>query len=101
MAMFAIHDGQTVLNVIVADNAEEARAVTDPSLQILEVEHDSIGIGWQKYGGGWRPASPYPSWEWDESQQLWVAPVPEPAPSKEFLYVWDEETVSWIAISRP
>jgi hypothetical protein len=49
------------------------------------------------------PAQPYPSWIWDETKYLWIAPKLHP----ELLYgnhgaiwAWDEEAQEWIP-TRP
>ena len=38
---------------------------------------------------------PYPSWVFDESTCMWIAPVAKPS---EGLWMWDEATVSWVAL---
>jgi hypothetical protein len=39
------------------------------------------------------PPKDYPSWVLNEDSCLWQAPVPQP----EGNYIWDEETLSWVA----
>lgn len=39
---------------------------------------------------------PYPSWVLNKSTWLWEPPIPRPDDGK--LYIWDEETKSWINI---
>jgi hypothetical protein len=41
---------------------------------------------------------PYPSWVLDEATCLWAAPIDYPADGG--LYVWDEPTVSWVAVEE-
>lgn len=38
---------------------------------------------------------PYPSWVLDEASYDWVAPVPYPTDGG--LYVWDEDSLSWVS----
>ena len=38
----------------------------------------------------------YPSWILDADTTEWVAPVAEPADKDTVLYMWDEDTLSWI-----
>jgi len=44
------------------------------------------------------PPTPYPSWVLDEATCLWVAPIDYPADGGQ--YVWDEPTVSWVAVEE-
>jgi hypothetical protein len=41
------------------------------------------------------PPKPYASWILNESTCQWVAPVSQPSSSTD-IYIWDEETVSWV-----
>lgn len=68
MANFAIIDGDTVVNVIVADSQEIAEEVT--GLSVVETEGEPW-IGWTLIDGGW-VAPPLPP-----------APEPDPAPAPE------------------
>lgn len=88
MPYFAIHDGATVSNVIVADSQLVAESVT--GLSAIETT-GSPWIGWTMEVDGWRPPPPYPSWSWDG--QYWQAPIPDPLDGS----VWDEDSLSWIA----
>lgn len=79
MANYAIHDGTTVVNVIVAESAEIAEQVT--GLTALE----TTGVpwtGWTLHGDAWRPPMPESPgmWEWDEAAQEWVDVTPDPEP---------------------
>ena len=47
------------------------------------------------------PPSPYPSWIYDPNTAQWEAPVPKPYPPPSgFIYVWDEQTQSWVLQPR-
>ena len=90
MPNFAIHDGATVSNVIVADSQEVAESIT--GLSAIDVSDDGEPwIGWTMESEGWRAPSPYPSWVWGGS--AWEAPVADPGDGS----YWDEDTLSWIA----
>lgn len=80
MATYAIHDGQTVVNVIIADDVETAEAAT--GMSALEVDEDGApGIGWTLEGGEWvAPPPPEPVPAEDEPA---VEHVEEPAPEPE------------------
>ena len=43
------------------------------------------------------PPKPYDSWLLDEETCRWLPPIPMPDDNSD--YAWDEETVSWVAIS--
>jgi len=40
------------------------------------------------------PPQPYPSWTLNESTCLWEPPVPHPTDGG--VYVWDEESLTWL-----
>ena len=44
--------------------------------------------------GAFIPPKPYPSWLLNTNTYQWEAPVPYPEDGK--LYVWDEQTQSWV-----
>jgi hypothetical protein len=56
------------------------------------------GIGYSFDGIGFFAPQPYPSWTLNLETYLWEAPVPYPADGKEFEYVWDEATLSWVEV---
>lgn len=91
MATFAIHDGQKVVNVIVADSQSVAEEVT--GLSAIE-SSGTPWFGWTMESEGWRKPSPYPSWVWDGSD--WAAPVERPSDTEDGWYEWNEDSVSWI-----
>ena len=47
------------------------------------------------------PPKPFDSWVINESTCLWEPPVEYPADADTVAYIWDEDTISWIAISDP
>ena len=60
------------------------------------------GIGWSfdpDFGpdGAFIPPQPFPSWVLNPDTALWDAPVP--MPSEGGPWVWDEETLSWVAVT--
>lgn len=44
-----------------------------------------------------KPEQPYLSWSYDKVLGVWVAPKPHP--DDDYVYSWDEESVSWIPVS--
>lgn len=43
---------------------------------------------------------PYPSWLLDPQTCYWNPPVPMPSDSDTVYYKWDEETLSWIPLTK-
>jgi hypothetical protein len=44
------------------------------------------------------PPKPFASWLLNENTCLWEAPISRPAAKGNIIYVWNEDTVSWIEI---
>lgn len=88
MPNYAVHDGATVVNVIVADTQAVAEEIT--GLSAVETTGEPW-IDWTMEAEGWRRPSPFPSWSWNGTD--WEAPVPDPQDGS----VWDEASLSWIA----
>jgi hypothetical protein len=94
MPNFAIHDGTTVLNVIVADSLDIAEQVT--GMSALETE-GAPWIGWTLEAEGWRALRPFTSWEWNG--EAWAAPIAYPQDDAD--YFWNEATQEWVEIVEP
>jgi hypothetical protein len=92
MPNYAVHDGQTVVNVIIADSAEIAEELT--GLTVVETQGEPW-IGWTMENEGWQPPAPFPSWVWNGDE--WEAPVQRPDGD----YTWDETTVAWVPLPQP
>ena len=95
MAFYAIYDGDTVVNVIVADSQETAESVS--GLPALECGDNGPGVGWVRDSIGWKPSqieAPYPSWNWDYEVMAYTAPQPKPE-GEEVMYVWVEDDLNW------
>lgn len=89
MPNYAIHDGKTVINVIVADSAELAESLT--GMSATEVTDDAPWIGWTLEDNGvWKGPQPYPSWVW--TGEAWEAPIEQPTPE----HMWDEDVQDWV-----
>jgi hypothetical protein len=119
MAHFAELDGNNiVLRVVVVNNSD----ITDPNGN----ESESIGQEFchNLYGGRWIqtsynskfrihfagigdtynleedffiPKKQYPSWIFNKEIKNWVPPIPYP--EDELMYEWNEQTVSWKALT--
>lgn len=91
MAVFAVYDGDEIVNIIEAESATVAERVTGKKA----VPHDGrVAIGWSRERGGpWRPPKPFESWRWDGDD--WVPPVPYPPHVPDTYVEWDEQSQSW------
>ena len=59
----------------------------------LHMNYAGIGYVWD--GTGFAQPQPYPSWSLDENY-VWQPPTPYPDDGD--LYVWDEDTTSWVEV---
>ena len=55
-----------------------------------------IGYMWREDLDAFIPPKPYPSWILDEKLCIWFAPVIFPEDGN--VYIWNEESMSWIMI---
>lgn len=53
-----------------------------------------IGYAYREDLDAFIPPQPYPSWILDEYRGVWMPPVPKPEDWP--LYVWDEDSLSWL-----
>lgn len=60
----------------------------------MRKNYAGIGFTYDSQRDAFIPPQPYPSWVLNEDTCLWQSPVPYPQDGN--LYVWDEQTVSWI-----
>lgn len=94
MANYAIHDGSSVINVIVADT----KAIAEEATGMSAIKTTgSPWIGWTMEDEGWRPPTPFASWIWDGS--AWVAPIAHPTDGGNFY--WDEGQGGWVELIIP
>lgn len=98
MSDYAIMDGNTVINVIIADDADTV-AVVLPDADFIAVTEQTgpAYIGGDYTGERFRPPAPFPSWEW--AGESWQPPVPYPSDGAD--YVWDEQQTDWIEYVAP
>lgn len=92
MPNYALHDGVTVVNVIIADSV----AIAEDLSGLSAIETDGTPwMGWTMEAEGWRPPSPFPSWTWNGS--MWESPVERPTGD----YAWDEDGQQWARAQAP
>lgn len=108
MAHFAeIDDNNIVLRVLVVDNSEEHRGqeflandlgfggtwIQTSYNNNIRKQYAGIGFTYDPVADVFIRPTPYPSWVLNANHD-WEPPVPRPSDSG--LWVWDEETVSWV-----
>jgi len=54
----------------------------------------SIGYTYDKTRDAFIPPQPYPSWLLNDNSCLWEPPTPQPDNGE--IYLWDEQTTSWV-----
>lgn len=69
-----------------------------PDGRPLRKNYAGIGFIYDSVRDAFYAPQPYPSWVLDETSCLWKAPVD--APLENGPYKWDEETGSWLTMSK-
>ena len=64
----------------------------------IRYNYAGIGYTYDTVRDAFIAPKPFASWVLDEATCRWEAPIPMPVPNNPPLYVWDEATVSWIAV---
>jgi hypothetical protein len=111
MAHFAKVENGVVTQVIVIDQetlntghwgdpsswiqtSYNTQAGQHPEGRPLRKNYAGIGFTYDSVRDAFIPPKPHASWLLDEATCLWNPPVARPQDGK--MYVWDEETTSWI-----
>jgi hypothetical protein len=97
MPNFAVLDGESVINIIVADSKEIAESLTGKDC--VEATSVKAQVGGTYSEGNFIEPKPYPSWVLDENYE-WNPPVAPPVPDLENpkFYEWNENSLEWILI---
>ena len=90
MANFAIIDGDTVINTIIAESKSIAEEITGKTC-VEYSSSDKAEMGGTYKNNTFIPKKPFDSWLLVDNQ--WVAPVDYPSDEKNYL--WNEATTSW------
>lgn len=90
-------DGQTVINIEVADQ-EWVDAQPDPTIFVTINDDDCVYIGGDYVDGHFYEPQPFPSWT--RNNGSWIPPVPKPADKEpreigDMPWVWNEEKLNW------
>lgn len=109
MAHFAKIENGVVTQVVVVDNAQEARGeefLNSIGLEGTWVQTSynanfgkkfaAIGDTYAPSTGNFKPAQPFPSWTFSNSDWAWKPPKSYPTDGKR--YEWNEELVDWVEI---
>ena len=64
----------------------------------LRKNYAGIGFTYNRELDAFIPPKPYNSWTLNETSCLWEAPTPKPDDGN--LYNWNEETVSWVEVTK-
>lgn len=59
----------------------------------------SIGFTYDAERDAFIPPKNYPSWVLNEETCQWEAPIPKPPDSPIGIWIWDEESLSWVTPS--
>lgn len=107
MAHFAKIIDNTVVEVVVVDNAHEANG--SEYLNALGLEGTwvqtsynsnfgkkfaAIGDTYIASTGNFKPAQVFASWKWNSNEWAWKAPKDYPTDGKK--YTWNEELTNWV-----
>ena len=65
----------------------------------LRKNYAGIGYTYDSDRDAFIPPQPFESWVLNEDTCLWEAPVEYPSDGK--IYVWDEDTTSWVEVAEP
>lgn len=109
MAHFAKIENDKVTNVLViADEYESNGQEFLNSLGLdgewiqtsyngnIRTKYAGIGDNYNRAKDRFEPSSPYPSWKWNEKAYGYEAPTP--MPDDDLLYLWDEDSISWVEV---
>lgn len=108
MAHFAKIENDIVTQVIVVDNQYEQQGqywinnhlglegewIQTSYNRNFRVHYAGVGYIYDRENDVFHEPQPYPSWNLDKTDWVWIPPVPYP--SDGLLYIWDEEKLNWI-----
>lgn len=64
----------------------------------LRKNYAGIGYTYDLVLDAFIPPQPYPSWILNTETCLWEAPIPYPDDGN--MYIWDEDTLSWVKVTN-
>jgi hypothetical protein len=95
MGTYAVMDGNSVINVVIAeDKATIEELLNKTCIEYTPgVDNAQIGGTYDSENNKFIPVKPYESWILNEETFLWESPVSYPNDDQN--YEWNEETTSW------
>jgi len=105
MSHFAeIDNNNIVQRVIVAEQDFINSGAVGDSFRWVQTSYNNnfrknyagVGYTYDKTRDAFISPQPFPSWLLDEDTCRWEAPTPMPDDGK--MYVWDEDTTSWVIV---
>jgi hypothetical protein len=96
MALYAVLEENSVVNVIIAESKEIAEELTEKVCKEYTVDNLAVQIGgtYDFVKNKFFPAKPYDSWILNEDSSIWEPPIPYPSDGEK-NYEWDELEVIW------
>lgn len=91
MPQYAVYETDKIVNVIIAEDKASAEEFSE--MNAIESIDGAPWIDWYLVDGFWVSPKPYPSWNLNDEYE-WEAPTSKPNDGA--LYLWDEESLSWI-----
>jgi hypothetical protein len=85
VAVFDGHDSELLQSIINDFNLDEIVCCCNHGIPLLNSKWNGIEF---------TPPAPYPSWVWDSTLKTFIAPVEYP--SDDNVYLWNEESNSWV-----
>ena len=69
---------------------------SEDQTKALRFNYAGIGFTYDEERDAFIPPKPFESWVLDDYTCLWVPPLPYPEDGGD--YIWDEESVNWVAV---
>jgi hypothetical protein len=72
----------------------------------IRFNHACPGFTYDEQLDAFIPPKPFDSWVLNTSNCQWESPIPEPEPSEEYIYYWDEDlyqsdnTKGWVIVTE-
>lgn len=95
MPKYAVIKNLEVINVIEAESLETAESAT--GFTCVEYTDEPAEPGGTYDGSSFIKKKPYQSWVLNSDKE-WEAPVVRPEDTETHNYIWDEDSVSWLAV---
>lgn len=100
---YAFIKNNEVVNVVIFDDPSEELLLhfkTEFNLDEILLADNKTAINGTYDGENFWLPQPYPSWIKNEETNEWESPIPYPTieEGSEEIYIWDENTTSWLLL---